>query len=378
MQSDRETTIETKLCGEIAPFDLSRWQSGGDLTWPETCFSSFWHTLPEVGKSTKFDGFSVSHRHAAYKQMITSTGGEALWGPDCEHHFLWAYSAQLDWQQRSARLSGPDAVLDERDTICPESWFGFMNYCFCICVLLGAADAGLLAQPTLTGRTSALAMQPGVRECTKAWESFWAVDFASFAAAAADVAGDEAALSELRETLQSKVWAAHVQTIDAGVAASRHLLDNLPPGERAFGLGWCGMVELLASINWSTSLKALKRDGAGYLPSRSPITDDWMSTIRISAPYEHATVVATSSLSDVPTPVLKLTASFWRRVARSRAARAQMPRTLSNLTYQKRWLPLALVRLLVLAAVPGSLAEAAVSGVCLVLATVYVFMHVTS
>lgn len=130
-------------------FDAARWQVGGGLSWQQTCFAPFWSQLPNFGARPRMiDAFRVSHRHAIYKQLITSTGGEDVWGKNCQHHWLWAYSAQLDWQQRSGRLNIADA--NAGDAIAVTSWWGLMNYCFCVCVLLGAAEVGLVPTPILT------------------------------------------------------------------------------------------------------------------------------------------------------------------------------------------------------------------------------------
>lgn len=202
---------------------------------------------------------------------------------------------------------------------------------------------------------------PGVSSCTQAWADFFRSDHAAFVeeAAAAAAGGDEATLSALREELQARVWKAHTRTIDGGVLASQELLDALPAGERAFGLGWTRMVELLASVNWSTSLATLQRDGIGFLPARC-IEKGVLDDMRISAPNELAAVIASQRLGALPLPLLQLSAAFWRRVARWRSARQRMPATLAKLTYgKKRALPPVLARLALLAILPKSVAEVA-------------------
>ena len=343
-------------------FDAARWQAGGGLTWEQTAFPSFWSNLPTFD-SSPLDGFKVSERHAVYKHLIASTGGEPLWGNRCEHHWLWAYSAQLDWQQQSGRLNADRTA----NAIMPNSWFGIMNFCFCICVLLGAAQAGVVPTPTLTAETAELLNAPGIASCTETWAEFWAVEHSSFVEAASAAAGDDAKLDELRDDFQRKVWRAHTRTIEGGMLASEDLLNALPADERAFSLGWTRMVELLASVNWSTSLATLQKDGIGYLPSEVLQDEAVLEGMRTSAPKERAAVLASQQLGKMPLPLLKLVAAFWRRVARWRFARRRMPATLANLTYEKRRLPLSLARLVVLAALPKSVIEAAAAALALAL-----------
>ena len=64
-------------------------------------------------------------------------------------------------------------------------------------------------------------------------------------------------------------------------------------------------------------------------------------------------------LSGAPRGGLRLASAVWRRVARWKGARRRMPATLDNLTYDKKFLPLALARLVGLATAPRSLREAA-------------------
>ena len=81
-----------------------------------------------------------------------------------------------------------------------------------------------------------------------------------------------------------------------------------------------------------------------------------LEALRDSAPKEHVAVVAAQRLSRLPPAALPLVSAFWRRVARWPAARRQMPATLNNLTYERRWMPLVLARLVLLAAAPRSAA----------------------
>lgn len=373
------------------PFDLARWQAGGTASFAETAFAPYWDELPSP---PTIDASRFSHRQAVYKQLIASTGGEREWGAGAEHHPLWAYAAQLDWQRRSGRLSGGA----DADRISPTSWWGLMNYCFCICVLLGASEAGLVPPPRLAAGSEAPLASASVRGCVQAWAGFWRDDYAAFATwhdgwrdhpagGAASTRRRRAELRRRREALQRQVWKAHTRTVELALTASTadfDLLRVMPAAERDFGVGWCRAVELLAAANWDTSLAAIRRDGAGYLPSaplrdagpapgdRDDPGDDPSPPDRAlsgggegarrgrEVEREAATAAAMQQLASAPQWSLRLAALWLRRVARWRAARERMARTITNLTIEKRWVPLACMRLVALALAPRSVVEVVV------------------
>ena len=343
-------------------FVLSRWQAG-NVRWSESGFARFWSDVPTLQELTVLDALQVSHRHACYKHLINSdsTGGENHFGRDAQYHWLWAYSAQLDWQDRSGRLNPSSPPPSSGDgTIAPSSWWQVMNFMFSICVLQGAADAGLVALPvSFTSDTEAFLRQPAVQACSECWRDFWEQDHAAFVAAARKLQGgnSELELQALREELQRKVWLTHTQAMECGLRVSSEELKALPPDEAEFGLGWVKMVDLLASVVWKTDLATLLQGGIGYLPSQRLIPGA-MATMAAEAPKEHAAVASALQLSAMPDMGLRLACLFWRRVARWRRARQRMPETLNNLVYGKRFLPLSLARLVALAVAPRSLQDA--------------------
>jgi hypothetical protein len=392
----------------------------GNVKFREIGFAQFWGSVPELCDLNEVDAMKVSHRHACYKHLINSasTGGETLFGEDSQHHWLWAYSAQLDWQDRSRRLNPSSSSSVDDGAISPDSWWQIMNFMFSICVLQGAVDAGLVATPVnYTEDTEAFLEKPAVQACTQSWREFWEYDHADFAAAAATTnaavvakeaskswgfwVGDaelkelqalrdtlqrkiqrthelavasgslaamssealaalppEVAMDLLREELQRKVWWTHKVAMESGLAVSSEALAALPPDEAKFGLGWVKVVELLASVVWRTDLATLLRNGIGYLPSKR-LVPGALEVMKEEAPKEHAAVRSAMRLSGAPRGGLRLASAFWRRVARWKGARRRMPATLDNLTYDKKFLPLALARLVGLATAPRSLREAA-------------------
>ena len=347
------------------PFQLSRWQAG-PVEWGESGFARYWGDVPKLSALSEVDAVLVSHRHAVFKHLITcdATGGEPLFGRDAQYHWLWAYSAQLDWQDRSGRLNPDAAAAPAADsaaapssdgTIQLDSWWSLMNIVFSLCVLVGAADAGLVARPAFTQETDECLRTPSFQACTAGWEAFWRQDHAAFVAAARE-AKSELELEMLREELQRKVWLIHQRAMDLGLQASARELAALPPDEASFGRGWCKMVELLASVVWKTDLATLLRDGVGCLPSMR-LVPGALQLLEVEAPKEHAAVCAAMQLSAMPDAGLGLASGFWRRVAHWRHARRRMAATLKNITYERHFLPLALARLAGLAAAPRRAGE---------------------
>jgi hypothetical protein len=150
---------ETTMTASLPAFDVDAWQSGiGERdTLQGTCFESYWETLRSSGTTTTFDGFSVLGRMAIYKYLIFELDEPSTWNKIRNFwlfHWLWGYGAQLDWQYRSGRLSvgsDDDGEFNRNgDRISTRSWWGFMNFCFSVCILLGAEKAGLIAQGKVT------------------------------------------------------------------------------------------------------------------------------------------------------------------------------------------------------------------------------------
>lgn len=357
------TSLSASSSSSLTPTELARWQAGR-VTWEESGFSRFWGGLPALSELPVVDAYKVAHRHACYKHMITSesTGGSALFGRDSQHHWLWAYAAQLDWQDGSGRLNPASASAP--GAIDPDSWWQIMNFMFSICVLRGASDAGLVAAPVaFTEDTEAFLRRPAVDVCSACWRDFFQYDHAEFVAAARQVPREaefEGELDVLREDLQRAVWRAHKRAMESGLMVSSEALSALPPDEASFGRGWVNTVDLLASVCWQTSLATLLRDGLGYLPWKR-LTPGALAALDADAPKEATSVRAAMALSALRPEGRRLAfaCGFWRRVAHWQKARRRMPETLYNLTYGKRLLPLALARLLALAAAPRSRGEAA-------------------
>jgi hypothetical protein len=266
----------------IDQFDVDAWQVGiGEREDLEgTCFESYWKQLKISGDV--FDGFSFLGRMSIYKYLIFELDKPLLWNKAKNFwifHWLWGYCAQLDWQHRSGRLhigtSKEDVVADE---ISPKSWWGYMNFAFSVCILLGAEKAGLThgTRIKLDKVSQNLVMHDkNIQQCIECWADLFREPYSRYKSAVQHCNELGSDFVNARFEFQKEIWKAHTGVIHATVGSElQHLknpkisemLELLPDAERKFGLGWSRMVELLAGMCFPTHLQTLRRDGAGYLP----------------------------------------------------------------------------------------------------------------
>ena len=315
-----------------ATFNVDAWQSGigerDDLQ--GTCFESYWEKIKSRGKATTFDGFSVLGRMAIYKSLIFELDEPSSWNKieNCWlFHWLWGYAAQLDWQHRSGRLSigsdDDDEFLSNSDRISTRSWWGFMNFCFSVCILLGAEKAGLISQGRVVLDSKSVEWvnrDESIRLCIDRWSDLFREPYVKYKNAVSNLHQECPEFAMARFEFQKEVWKAHTAVIYATVGRHMKDIENeqlqemlqlLPEPERKFGLGWCRMVELLASLSYPTHLRTLMRDGAGYLPVEIVTPDllkEWQSSLSAMSPYDRRrleSIQAMHKLGMAPRSVFK-------------------------------------------------------------------------
>ena len=107
------------------------------------------------------------------------------------------------------------------------------------------------------------------------WAALFGQPYSNYKKSISNILEADHEFADARFKFQKEVWKAHTNVIFATIgydvldvknAPVRRRLELLPEPEQKFGLGWCRMVELLASLSYPTNLKSLLMDGAGYLP----------------------------------------------------------------------------------------------------------------
>jgi len=376
-------------------FDLDQWQAGIDqssdgiaVSLEGTCFESYWEELPSIvlarddaddRRILAVDSYSFRGRMAALKFLMFDIDPAALWETtsafsssssspsSCrEWHWLWSYAAQLDWQQRSGRLSMNGSSNNnnmEEDRISYErSWFGYMNFHFSVAILLGLEKSGMLLEnnnETIVVQLDSIgknlvASDDAVQKSIETWSRFFKGGYSNYKRAilSTDHCENGALSKEFKKQrflLQKEMWKAHVEVIhntqNSELASA--LLAQLPSAERDFGRGWADMVEILAASVFPTDLVSLRRDGGGFLPTEVLHDDRWAQLLQnkdnlVGAEKRRFTsVVATHDLIAMPESSRRTAVAFWKRVSRSFEISRTMPGTVIQLFHGT---PLAKVR----------------------------------
>lgn len=360
-----------------------------------TCFASYWEDLPPVQKKDNIDdnqklriqvrGNSFRSRMSAIRYLIENTSGSSsilrnepsmLWGTNRVYHWLWAYGAQMDWQQRSGRLrttrskmikseeegrktSATDSVQDDGDWISNDSWWGYMNFGFSIAILAGAVEAYneassaqgnsvlLVIEDT---ESQQLLLTPPMQDCVKAWKRLFEETYPSFQQQLESLEKQRqlslTALAQLRFDMQYYVWQAHTKVIESLATSSTavSLAEQLPEPDAKFGKGWTRMVEILAASRFPTDLVTLVEDGAGFLPDQV-VTDTYMTqqqqytttdeqTTRSFVLASHfRSVQVTHQLADTSGQVVARVAQFWKHVGRNPQVARSMPGRVNRLVH---------------------------------------------
>ena len=325
-------------------FQINEWQEGQGrdaiIDLQNTPFAEYWNSLASLSVEVnsnhlKVDGYSFRGRMSIYHYLMNSIDSGDLWGesPLREYHWLWAYAAQLDWQNRSRRLQSSDEEI-ENDMISPESWWGYMNFGFSVAVLLGWKET----RPDITIELDSISQRliendKAMQKCIQGWESFFRNGYREFVNTCNHTS---TSMLEARYELQHHVWEAHTSVIDycqnEGTVYSA-LLNKLPTTERKFGEGWACMVHVLAAACFPTDLVTLQQDGGGFLPLQPLTAEVWgsMPTLNYYDASRRRTVLATHDLVTMTPWQIQGMIGFWKRVARTENVSRLLPRTIVDL-----------------------------------------------
>ena len=313
------------------------------------------------------DGFSVRGRMRIFKYLIFELDNPSKWNRIPTfwlYHWLWGYAAQLDWQHRSGRLSDiepttgihdndvtfKDSARKWGDRISIDSWWGFMNFCFSVCILLGAEKAGLVTQRSLKLDATSyewVERNECIQRCIDQWAALFGQPYSNYKKSISNILEADHEFADARFKFQKEVWKAHTNVIFATIgydvldvknAPVRRRLELLPEPEQKFGLGWCRMVELLASLSYPTNLKSLLMDGAGYLPICIVTPEklkEWQAKKNLLSFCDKnrlEAVLVTHKLYQAPQVALQLVASFYRGVVQTPEIADSMPQAIKLMT----------------------------------------------
>lgn len=267
-------------------------------------FGDEWRALPDLTARPACDPDDAGVRMGLYRLLVERGNPRGALGTHHELSPLWGYASQLAWQRKSGRLGGAG------DTIDPASWWGACNYSLSVVPYLAAAQIAMV--PTLP-----LPPAPAIYDRSLA---LWRDTFGMMQRL---VPGDD------HDALRLAVWRAHLESIETAVRAHTAAHRALPPGERGFARGWIRMVELFGSAGWRTDLERLASQGGGALPPR--ILGDDGDPLADFSRAERATARNVIALGARPPWRWRLETGMWRRIMRTRDARADAENILAGL-----------------------------------------------
>jgi len=265
-------------------------------------FGEEWRALPDLATRAACDPDDAGVRMGLYRLLVERGNPRGALGAHHELSPFWGYASQLAWQRRSGRLGGTG------DTIDPASWWGVCNYSLSVVPYLAAAQIAMV--PTLP-----LPPAPAIYDRSLA---LWRDTFAMMQRLGP---GDD------HDALRLAVWRAHLESIETAVRAHTAAHRALPSGERAFARGWVRMVELFGCAGWRTDLERLASQG-GALPPRVLGDDDALTDFTRA---ERATARNVIALGARPPWRWRLETGMWRRIMRTRDARADAETILAAL-----------------------------------------------
>lgn len=263
------------------------------------------------------DPFRFDQRMAIYRQLIDATNHDALFGTDNRRNPLWGLMFQHQWQFRTDRLGRRTRVTRRID---PDSGWGYGNYALCVIPWLGAIAAGtvpalgLLGPPEPSrfdyaegGGSGPLRVPDAFERGIRDWEKYFRL------VAASD--------SDADETIRFALWKAHKTCLDA-VAPPLAAASPEPYSwmEHAFLRGWCRMVDYLWIAAWPTDFDFMVQHGMDVLPER--LLDAGRRAALPAATRRN--VGAVLMLAELPGWRYRLNLALWKRIMRTRAARADV------------------------------------------------------
>jgi hypothetical protein len=267
-------------------------------------FGEEWRALPDLAPRAACDPDNAGVRMGLYRLLVERGNPHGALGAHHELSPFWGYASQLAWQRRSGRLGGAG------DTIDPASWWGVCNYSLSVVPYLAGAQIGMVPRlalppaPAIYGRSLAL----------------WRDTLATMQRLRP---GDD------HDPLRLAVWRAHLESIETAVRAHAAAHRALPSGERGFARGWVRMVELFGCAGWRTDLERLAEQGGGALPPR--LLGDEGDALGDFTKAERATARRVIALGARPSWRWHLETGMWRRMMRTRAARAEAETLLAGL-----------------------------------------------
>jgi Leg1 len=270
------------------------------------------------------DVMDVRSRMAMYRLLVERTNLHGAFGAEAELSPFWGYASQLAWQHRSGRLGTTSNVIDG------DSWWGACNYALCVVPYVAAMQLGLVPAIAIAHTRAYDIVMPAWRAAFVALTSSHDLDASRLV-----------------------VWRAHRDTIALAVRLHGREHRLMPSAERRFVDGWVRMVDLFAAAGLRTDLVKLAETGGGTLPSR--LLDD--AVLAALPRHERSVARRVSSLADRPPWRWAIDIAVWRRIMRTRAARADVDRLLAGMLGRGKEVWPARLRALAYAALPARLIE---------------------
>jgi hypothetical protein len=245
--------------------------------------------------------------------MITSA--KALHYGDGWGNPLWGLPLQFSWQYDTGRLLN---TVDKQ--VNTSSWWGGMNYFLSIIPFVSALEAKVVTVPEgslLTIKTPNVSLFcASYQSCLKVAPlatSAW-LQFFQRAAASPPPNVTEAV---------SLLWAAHVQSLHAGLPAMQPLLHLLPSKqEQAFGQDWASLVDFIAAMQFDVDYNHTNYLQGFILPPRLLASGDVAPFIRGFTPAQNRGVLLSSLFYQANALTRGKLFDMWKRVCCTAQGRA--------------------------------------------------------
>jgi len=262
-------------------------------------FGDGWLALVDPCDLAVCDVMDPRVRLGMYRQLVERLNPHGVYGRHDELSPFWGYASQLAWQQRSGRLGGAAHAIAD------GSWWGACNYALSVVPYAAAMERGLV--PGLR-----FAVLPTYAPVMSAWHRA----FDAMVARHADL-----------DRVRVAVWRAHLVSITLAVKTHDVAFRAMPAAERRFARGWVRMVDIFAAAAVRTDLDKLVETGGGALPTRVLREDETLVGMHR---HEVSTVKRVGMLADRPRWRWALEMRVWRRVMRTRRARADAEQILAS------------------------------------------------